>query len=454
MSSNSELLRERFRLQLSSDWQAWFDDYATRLELPGLLRNPVSVEELCSQNPASIWPGFMLPDSLPLLSNEYGDWICGRVGEDDTLAELVYWYHGGGDWIPVGKCMAEAVLHDAVDQFRDLKTQMLRGASESRIGVEAGCLLRLDSPAVRQWLANALPEQVGEPESLVASVIECLSTEDYRGALGKLWENSVAREAVACDLIELFLQAPLREIATREVANACEIAWFPDFVKVLFDVAAASESHARLLDTQWKLIAQANAHSTLDVEASVRELQAWDQAAGIADNILERRTDLGWATTVSGWYRERTGRRDEAIAIYAKGVDASSFTDQAVRLNSHAEADELGKFSLARLSSILEQGDVPEVFAAEKGYMELLLADRKRSLLAEVSDFWWAKAEIAESEERFADAYDLYARSGWDMGVSRLDSYPRILEALARVSSQAGWNGRAAVAEAHLMRMP
>lgn len=446
MSSHSELLYERFSLQLCSNWQEWFDDYATRLELPGLLRNPVSVEELCSDNPASIWPGFMLPDSLPLLSNEYGDWICGRVGEDDTLAELVYWYHGGGDWIPVGRRMAEAVLHDAVDQFRDLKTQMLRGASESRIGVEAGCLLRLDSPAVRRWLSESLAEQVAESDVLVASVIQALSDEDYHGALNKLWECGVACEAVACDLIDVFLQAPLRRIATREVADACSIPWFPDFVSLLFDVAAASETHIRLLENQLNPASLQN--------GEVGSLQGWDEAALIADSILERRTDLGWATTISGWYRERSGRLDEAIAVYIRGVSASSFTDQAVRLNSHAEADELGKFALARLASLHGKGGLLGKLEASDGYTQLLMADRKRSLLAEVSDYWWSMAEAAESESRFADAYDMYARCGWDMGVSRLDSYPRILESLARVAEKAGWAARAAVAQAHLRRMP
>ncbi len=71
----------------------------------------------------------MLPDTLPLIGNEYGDWLCVRVDEDNRFGELVHWYHGGGDWIPVGKSIAEAVLHDIVDQFRPRKGQVLRGSS-------------------------------------------------------------------------------------------------------------------------------------------------------------------------------------------------------------------------------------------------------------------------------------------------------------------------------------
>ncbi len=60
--------------------------------------------------------GFMLPDTLPILGNGYGDWLCMRVNADNTAGEVVHWYHGGGDWMPWGRNPAEAIAFDRLRQ--------------------------------------------------------------------------------------------------------------------------------------------------------------------------------------------------------------------------------------------------------------------------------------------------------------------------------------------------
>ena len=143
MSRPSDKLAKRYSLRLSETWREWFDQDLHTLSLPGAMRNAVPVEDLLLETPPQIWAGFMLPDTLPILGNEYGDWICVRIGPDAELKELLYWYHGGGDWIPVGSTLAEVVLHDVVDQFRRVRKQMIRGASESKFLNEYSFLERL-----------------------------------------------------------------------------------------------------------------------------------------------------------------------------------------------------------------------------------------------------------------------------------------------------------------------
>ena len=53
-------------------------------------------------------------DFLPVLGNDRGDWLCVRFGNDNSANEIIHWYHGGGDWIPWGQTLAEAIVFDSV----------------------------------------------------------------------------------------------------------------------------------------------------------------------------------------------------------------------------------------------------------------------------------------------------------------------------------------------------
>ncbi|MFN3190732.1 MAG: hypothetical protein ACE361_09440 [Aureliella sp.] len=439
---SSQRIVERFQLQLTPSWQEWFDQPPKSGALPGLMRELVSADELTSARPRPIWPGFMLPDTLPVLGNEYGDYVCVRVGEQDQLGELIYWYHGGGDWIPVGTTIAEAILHDAVDRFRDIRTQMIRGASESRIGQEASSLLSLDDPAMRDWFCRNLPQphEGSTNDEGVTSIIHLLSEENYEAALREMLQRQWAKEAVACDLMELWLQRPLRTIASRDFAKACGVAWFPDFVRLLFDIESGSKQARETI-----FLESSKNGTVIDEKA-----QDWHSASELAKQILRERKDLAWATVVQGWNQERSGETQEAIATYQQGIEASSFTEQSVRLNSHAESDEYGKFALARLKRLESQFGIGERIDGHDQYLALLLGDHRRSILQEVSAFWMQKATEAEAQGKNEIAYDHFYSSGWDMGVSRISEYETILAGLARNAKQAGWNARAAVAELHL----
>ena len=433
----SEQLAEVYHLELDASWQAWFDHDTKGLLLPGMMRQCTSAEELCAPAPSMVWPGFMLPDTLPILGNEYGDWICVRVTAENTLGELLYWYHGGGDWIPVGSTLAEAILHDVVDQFRPVRKQMLRGAAESRVDTLGTVLMRADEQRFRGWLSAQLPRSNDSSGSL-PEIFSHLASEDYAQALTVMRSANWSPAAVSCDLLDCCLQQPVQGIAKRELSEAAEAPWFPDYSRILFD-AELAETHQR------RAVLQALGSRT------DWPTQDWATASKVAGEVLRQRQDLGWAGAIVGWNLERQGEIRSAVKVYWDSLLASSFTEQGVRFNTHSDADEWTKFSIARLVANTEQlTGLLGSNCVRARYVQLFLRPQKRSLLQEVSSFWMHQAKEDEQAGDSEAAYENFFRSGWDMGVSRLSEYQNILASLARCSSTSGWIARAKVAQVHL----
>lgn len=441
MVTPSEQISERYCLNLSKFWCDWFDGAATAFKLPGMMRQPLLAGDLCREAPEQIWPGFMLPDALPIIGNRYGDWICARVTENDELGELIYWYHGGGDWIPVGSSLSAVLVHDVVDQFRSVRKQMLRGASESRADSQAGVLLRLADDNFSAWLSMHLSEDARSSEldidvrSSLDRLITRLSEADYEAALKLLYQNRWVEDAVTCDLIDLALQGPLESISSQHIAKAANLPWFPEYVRLLFDPSQASqETRQRILELD-------------SLEHRDWPCQDWQLAAELAGKVALRRSDLGWTATVLGWFHEKNGDLARAIVAYQNGMHASAFADQSVRLNSHAEVDEYGKFSTARLVALREHwtGEL-----LSDSYLQIFRNPRKRSLLVDVCEYWKTLGYERETEGDFTTAYQHYYAAGWDMGVSRLSDYAEILSSLHRSTLGAGWMARTKLIETHL----
>lgn len=407
------------------------------------MRELLNAEQLLDSAPAQIWPGFMLPDTLPLIGNAYGDWLCVQVDHQNQLGELLYWYHGGGDWIPVGFNLAEALLHDAVDQFRSLRKQMIRGASESRLGASQQqealeTIARLEAPKLREWLQAGLTSS--EATSAWAAqalerTVEFLRQGEYTAAVKQMSNSGWAKDATACDLIEECLQGPLLAISQPELAEAAGMQWFPDFVQFLFDPEAAPAEVQKAVQTS----------SGLTLDAWPR--QDWGAAKQVAQSVLERRADLGWAYAIVGYHHERQGEFEAAALVYRRGRFASSFAEQSVRFNSHCMSDRTGKFSMDRLQEIQEYLKTEHRTDA---YLNLFLQPQNRSVLDAAHGYWWELGEGFRKAADFGRAYDCFYRSGWDLGVSRLTEYRKILEALADSAESAGWHARARVAETHL----
>ena len=393
MGRPSQLLSDRYQIQLSESWQNWFDGIGREVSLPGFFRQQVDLAGLCASKPTQIWSGFMLPDTLPVLSNGYGDWICVRVRADGSFGELLHWYHGGGDWIPVGQHLAEAILHDAVDVHRPIRKQMLRGAVETARPKNSS-----DRPqALQQWLVDSIVAVRDDlSQDAVLKIVEAAQSGHYAIALKLLVESQLAFEAAVCDNTEQMIQQ-----------------------------AVPSE------------------HGSLNM----LEDEDCNRIAELCESIIERRQDLGWAYSLLGWCQQHAGNKELSKTTFFSGRFASAFSDQSVRLRLHRFEQRYGKFSIAQLAA--SRKDLPESITSDE-YLTLYLNNRDANLVSRVQDYWLNLAQSALASGDHSEAYRLAYNAGWDIGATSMPSYRKILDILYQSSKAAGWAGRSAVAKAHL----
>lgn len=441
----SRSVEERFNITLDQFWIDWFDQDSQR-ELPlGAFRDVVVPTDFVAQLPSAIWPGFMLPDTLPLIGNEYGDWICVRVRPNNEFGEILHWYHGGGDWIPVGETLVEAILHDLADQIRPSGLQMLRGAEESIVrGHRETLAKQLESPECESWFCESLKNSkkseylVQSPRNLVAEFIKSVQEDAYLDALNILASSRLASDAVACDQIEFALQAPLVAIARREAAHSIGRNWNDEFVRALFDVDVFSEAERRKIC------------DSINIPIEHWPKQNWRQAARKAQEVLERRSDLGWAFDVAGWAELRNGNTQRAAQLFFDGRHASAYSDQSVRIRSHWISKKYRKFSIAQFFEMgVESNELREAFDADD-YLRLYHAGNDSvELMKRVMNYWFSRGQDAMRENRCEEAYAAFFSAGWDMGVSALADFLPILERLGDAAEASGWMGRCEVARTH-----
>jgi hypothetical protein len=443
MRQPSKQIAARYHLRLSDTWRQWFDEDVACVSLPGSFRAPLTAEQLIRQAPREIWPGFMLPYTLPLVGNQYGDWICVCIETDGSLGELLHWYHGGGDWIPLGRDLAEVVVHDVVDHFRPVGGQMLRGAPESiEPEQRAQVLDAFQVPALRQWLCNRLavtakiqPTSTARVARALTDIELALERGAYADALQIMQQQVWAVDAVACDRIQYVLQHGTFQLAKPEFARDLGMKWSPDYVRWLFDVDQIPQlARARITDLS-------------GAGAELWDRQDWTLAGELACEVLERRNDLGWAVNVAGWSRQRSGNSAGAAEIYFQGRCASAFSDQGVRMRTHWTDARFGKFTIAQLSELRDyltpeqQGDP---------YLQAIGMSSAAQTVRQVQSFWLDESRRLSGEQQFDSANYHLVRAGWDVGVENLSDYRTILESLVAAAHAAGWEARQAVAQTHL----
>ena len=220
----------------------WMKD-AGKEECGAEFRLAQSPEQWLDPPPGAIWAGFMLPDTLPIISNDYGDWLCLRIAADGTVTELVQWSHGGGDWIPYGRTLAEGLVYDAARQ--------LLHPDRSSPANPGGPITDDFQAAVwaARWLPSARPlmsvlESRGEGrDGWVASQL-----------LDELARAGIAEYAVHRDRILRYLGTPLKARSAASWAADAGVSWEPEFVSWLFDTAripssARQQLTLRLADT-------------------------------------------------------------------------------------------------------------------------------------------------------------------------------------------------------------
>ncbi len=417
----SKQLAEALHLKLPPDFSAWLDEEVWSRAGGAEFCRPQTPAELLDPEPGSIWGGFMLPDTLPLISNQYGDWLCLRIGFGGEIIELVYWCHGGGDWIPYGRTLSEALVYDAA--FRVLYNRRFAELHETHRNPE-----EVFGPA--EWAANWIDRSVSVPLPRFWR----RAPAENQWLLEELLEAGVAEIAARRDLILRHLESQLKSRSAPAVAEQIGAAWEPDFVSWLFDTALIPELTRDDLGRLFR------------VPVEQLTVQNWDAAEAEAIKVAAVRCDLGWAFDIAGWAAERRGDMAGAIHQYLKGLRASSFSDDSVRFRTHWFGDGFGKFSAARLYALRDHLTDAQ---RKNDYLQIFWQNDPDTLRQRVRDYWMEQATLAREQGRHRDAYACCYAAGWDCGVPNRASYEEILTELAEAARRAGSPALAAVAEMH-----
>lgn len=424
----SERLAERYSLRLEDHWQQWFDRDRERPLLMGPFRSPIVVEDLLEIAPPDLWPGFMLPDTLPIATNDYGDWWCVRVDAQNHVSEIIQWSHGGGDWLPIGRSMAQAALWDYVQHWRGPAIGVEQAAQEYPSRCAPGNNELLPSDEWLNWLADGLQIEVEQVQQLLS----IFAAQRYRDGLELMLRHQWADVAVACELVEIALQGSLARLADNQLALRCGINWTPEYTSWLFDTQHISDDARRLLR---------------ELAPDVRFDQDWHAAETWSQLVAAQRDDMSWPGDVCGWAALRRGEVAKAAQLFYDNRTNSAFTDQSVRLRSHWFAEHLGKFSVAQLAKLQSQLAVEQ---RSDRYLQILWNEPALRTRSAVREFWLMQARQALTDERHEDSYRSFMSAGWDLGAERMSDYVEILEGLRTSAERAGWTARAKIAEAHL----
>jgi len=421
-------IADRYGLDLSPQWCEWFDDFSSQAVCEGEFCEPVHPEILLDETPDVIWPGLMPPDFLPLLGNTMGDWLCGRVGPDNTITEVVHWYHGGGDCLPFGDTMAEAIVYDAL---------------ASRFpGRERGLAIPAKSPAVPRAHEIAITTAIRWALRHLPAPIADVFDEDFpvQATGDRLLDHGIAEVAVRCDLSLAALDNEIRRRMTPQLAAMLDARWDQDIVQWMFDPSHMPESSLQTLAKHWNL------------PLEKWKNQDWDLAAEHCRRIAARRHDLAWVHDVLGWSAQRKGDIDGAIGYYGRGAMASLFTDQSVRFRTHFDSDRVCKFSVARLINLDAADRLDDQYVSR-----LLVATSPADIdmtgwRDRVCQYWIDQADLTAGGvdiDSAARRYDLIYRAGWDVGCDSISRYGVLLGELADSAARAGQAARAELAKTH-----
>lgn len=424
----SSRIEAHYALRLPDDVRAWLDDGLWREAGGAELCHAQPPEQWLDPAPGSIWSGFMLPDTLPIISNGYGDWLCLRVAADGTVAEMVRWSHGGGDWIPCGRSLAEALLYDAaawlcqlspVDVPPDVEAPPRDRAAAFRLADWARGMLAgrgCDVPCF--W--NPSADGDGAPHA--------------PAVLDRLLGAGVAEFAVRRDRLLGFLDSPLKRASGPAWAQALGVTWEPEYVSWLFDTAR--------IPPAW----EAPLRARLGDGPEDPFAQDWTAAEAEALAVLAHRADLGWAFDIAGWAAERRGALDLAVARYLAGVQTSWFSDDTLRFRSHWYAQGYGKFAAARLAALETRLSSAQ---RDDPYLRIFLEREEATLRGRVQQHWLSRAREAGRRGAHREAYQFYYRAGWDLGMLPVSAYDEVFTELARAARADGSPALAAVAALH-----
>ncbi len=368
----------------------WLNTRQWIIQGSGEFCQPVSANSLLQFAPEPIWPGLMPPDLLPILGDDYGDWLCLRISPDDTVSEIVHWYHGGGDWIPWGKNLPEAILFQyARDRLSGLQHRHAVPAQPLRHSVT-------DDPHV----AWAVPQL---------------------GANGERWVEIVdaAGDGQAIAVMEQLLELDIASVSLR----------------------AEVMLHHHQQQSWQSLLAHAQA-----VAQQRRDL-AWPfHRIGW---LAEQRQDwsIAWQAYKQALFasvfteqavRFRISLGEEIAEKYACNRMLSLADCQPALIQSLQDA--------AQVDAVTARPIEPSGYQ----YWQLYRGTSGKQRLDAIGRFWHDLAQQAAAVGDWGAAYDYWMHAGWDVGLPNLIDCGPLLKSLVTAAKNAGQLARAAVAQTHL----
>ncbi|MDC0316904.1 hypothetical protein OAM37_00115 [bacterium] len=412
----SERLAERYQCVFSPALIDWFDSEIWQGRGCGEYCCAVDPVLLLSDAPEPIWPGLMSCDLIPLIGNTSGDWLCVRVDEDSKAREVVQWYHGGGDWIPWGRDIAQAIVFD-------------------------GLIKRISADSRRHAIPAVVPRSSGRAECddellnwafshMSDGLAESLNTAcDSEQVASCLLNAQVSEVAIHCELILKALCHADVESLQLAIGLDAESLGRNQLTEWAFDISRIPEKHRQQ-------IASGNHRMEL-VE------QDWKSASSHAKAVTMLAPQLAWGWEILGYCEERSGQTDLAIEAYSRAARCSVFTDQSVRLNTHWATEDASKFSIERMRQL------DETTIEKSEYLLTVSKAANADRRAAVTDYWKKQAVTHLAADEVADAYECYMAAGWDLGAGPITVYGEILERVHETATQSGQRARAELAATH-----
>ncbi len=458
----SQTISQRFSLDLSPDLVAWWDDEVWRHLGPGEYCHPATPKVLLGDAPDPVWPPLMPPNFLPLVGNGAGDWLCLRILDPDVAeatgrtTDVCHWYHGGGDWLPWGNTLAEALLFDwALPRLPQSERRHADPAEASSVQNEEGidAIEQHDHPWV-MWAKSHLPS-VGKSDEVAddVSVLAELGQLSGRDLAERLIERGICEIPARCQLLLDGLHHELVEKLTPAIANKLDLTW-NELMRWCFDLGTLPREVASRIQAE------------LGLPESATQVcqQDWETVQQHASVISAQARDLSWGHDILGYCLQRAGRTDEAASAFAKAIRCSVFTDQSVRLRTHwaTSSDGVSKVSARFLdkdaavdasstAAIPDQlGCVPA--AIEQPVLIKLLCSRSAagpdSMRQEYAETLIARSRDFQTTAPATEARLLYS-AGWDLGAEPLRCFGDLLDQYISACREAGWVSHQRLAEVH-----
>lgn len=416
----------------------WWDGDLWQTLGPGEYRHPATPKSLLSDVPDAVWPPLMPPNFMPLVGNGGGDWLCLRLLDPDVAestgqrSDVCHWYHGGGDWLPWGDQLSEALLFDWVlphlpesdrrhadPAIAEFDADPTSTATET-VGRNTP-IYQSDHPWV-QWATTNLPT--------IARL------QPHSGSIaGQLLELGLCEIPVRCQLVIEALNSRLLNTLKPKISHQIGLPW-NDLMRWCFDLRELpSEVADRLI--------QETGSSPADLDP---DQQDWKAVEDHATAITLRASDLSWGHDLLGYCRLRNGNTSGAAAAFRRAIRCSVFTDQSVRLRTHwaTSSEGVAKFSarflttdLATRSTIDHHTDpsterlgcVPRMIPTSR-LIDTFGKQTNETRKSVRGEYTRMLIDASESNADLSspDAARLIYAAGWDLGAEPMRDYGSLLD--------------------------